>query len=68
MGHQPIDPPPKFRREMERALSSAAKSVYLGITLRPPNEKYNRWRVQVAYEGRKFDKTYGPGIGNAYKG
>ena len=68
MGHQPIDPPPKFRREMERAISSGTKSVYLGITLRPPNEKYNRWRVQVAYEGRKFDKTYGPGIGNAYKG
>lgn len=68
MGHQPIDPPPKFRREMERAIASGAKAIYLGITLRPPNEKYNRWRVQVAYEGRKFDKTYGPGIGNAYKG
>ena len=69
MGTSPRPPPsPKFRREIAKAIAVSAKAVYLGITLRPPNEKYNRWRVQVAFEGRKFDKTYGTGIGNAYKG
>lgn len=66
MGHLPIDPPPKFRREMDKAIATGVKAVVNGITLRPPTQTYNRWRVQVAYEGRAFDRTYG--VGNAYKG
>lgn len=68
MGHQPIDPPPKFVREMDKAIASGRKAIYNGVTLRPPSQTYNRWRVKVAYEGRVFDKTYGVGVGNAYKG
>lgn len=68
MGHLPVDPPPKFRREMDKAIASGVKAIYNGVTLRTPSETYNRWRVQVAHEGRAFDKTYGPGMGNAYKG
>jgi len=68
MGHLPVDPPPKFRREMEKAIAGRRKAVYNGITLRPPTDTYSRWRVKVAYEGRVFDRTYGTDIGKPTSG
>ncbi len=68
MGHGTVEPPARVRRDLERAVTSGQKVMIAGISLNPPTPPLNRWRVQVHYQGRRFDRTYGPGVANAYKG
>ena len=68
MGRMPVEPPTKMRRILEKAVAVGESVVVDGITLYPPREDRRRWRVKVHYEKRAFDKTYGDGLGYAYKG
>lgn len=68
MGRKPIEPPSKMRKILERAIASGDAVTVNGVTLYPPKDGRNRWRVKVHYERRTFDKTYGSAVGYAYKG
>jgi integrase len=68
MGRKPIDPPPRMRRILEKALRAGEPVTVDGVTLYPPRCDLRRWRVKVHHERRTFDKTYGAGLGHAYKG
>ena len=68
MGHRAVEPPPKFRRLLERAAAAGDPVAFGDIVMRPPTDTLHRWRVWVFHEGRRFDSTYGAGVGFAYKG
>lgn len=68
MGHQPLEPPAKFRRDAQTAIHWHGFLKMGDIRLTAPTSKRRSWRVQVHYEGRRFDRSYGAGIGSAYKG
>jgi hypothetical protein len=68
MGRKPVDPPPRMRRILEKALHAGEPVTVDGVTLYPPRGDLRRWRVKVLHERRTFDKTYGAGLGYAHKG
>lgn len=57
-----------MRKILEKAALSGESVNVDGITLYPPRADSRRWRVKVHFEKRAFDKTYGDGLGYAYKG